>query len=404
MSPASTPNPAALPSRSTSRPARTSPLGWLVHLWHHRWGLLRLTICILLLALLIGDSAARVGRMALARLDDAAVAPDIDALRQQGRFTEALLLADDALTWLTPGSPAHTAVVASRAAAAEEQSSISRRLRDVGRGALTGEGDSLESLFGAIGTDLFIIGDIRDLLIQGARFGLDGKADPVIAALSAVGIATTLAPQIDWAPSLLKAARKLGTLSAPLAEQIVKLSRAGTDLARTGLTTLFGDVATLARRTSPAAAARLLRFADSPEDVAKLARFAERQAAAGAPARGFAALHLTGEPGARLLKESGEAGDALLTSAAKKGAAGSRFLASPAARAMLRPHPILGLLKGFYKGNVQRAIQHALDLTTFIAPWLIAASAAWLLLELHLLRRPRAGQNRPGPRPKPHTA
>ena len=35
----------------------------------------------------------------------------------------------------------------------------------------------------------------------------------VIVALSAVGLATTLAPEVDWAPSLLKAARRAGSMT-----------------------------------------------------------------------------------------------------------------------------------------------------------------------------------------------
>ena len=362
------------------------------HLWRCRWGVLRLCVCLFVLSVFIGDTAARIARTALSRLPDADIAAAVNALTAQGRFADAVMLADDGLGWQKPGTAPYQATTAARVAAAAEQDSWWRSAKDLGRGALTGRGDSLESVLGAIGSDMLIVGDVRDLAIESARFTLDGHGDPVIAALSAVGIALTVAPGIDWAPAVLKLSRKLGTLTAPLAEQILKLSKSGT----IALRPLFENVTTLARRTSPAATARLLRFANSSDDVAKLAAFAERQAIKGGPSRAFAALHTTGEPATALLRQAGTtlgtvagAADDVIVAAAKKGPAGARWLGSAAARTLMRPHPILGLAKGLYKGNVQRAVQHALDLTTTIAPWCIAMLCGWAMIELWLLKRPR---------------
>ena len=373
---------------AASKPIKPAMLG---HLWRRRWGVLRLCICLFVLTIFIGDSAARVARLALSRLPNADIAAEVNALSAQGRFADAVMLADDGLTWQKPGAAPYQATVTARAAAAAEQDSWWRSAKDLGRGALTGRGDSLESVIGAIGSDMLIVGDVRDLAIESAKFTLDGHGDPVIAALSAAGIALTIAPEIDWAPAVLKLSRKLGTLTAPLAEQILKLSKSGS----AALRPLLENVATLVRRTSPAATARLLRFANSSDDVARFAAFAERQALKASPARAFAALHTTAEPAAALLRQAGTtlgtaagAADDVIIAAAKKGPAGARWLGTSAARTLVRPHPILGLAKGLYKGNVQRAVQHLLNLTTAIAPWCIAALCGWAMLELWLLKRP----------------
>src|SRR5205085_125212 len=144
-----------------------------------------------------------------------------------------------------------------------------------------------EMLIGAVAADMLVVGDIRDLLIQSYKFASGGDADPVIAALSAVGLATTLAPEIDWAPALLKAARRAGSIGDKLGEFIVKAVK-GRKVKE--IEALLTDSARIARSSSPGSAVRLVRLAEGPEDVARIARFVRREGRPGA-----AALHLSGE-------------------------------------------------------------------------------------------------------------
>ncbi len=383
-------------------------LTWLVRA---RWSLLRLGAAVALLWVLAADTPARLARLQHASLPDFDAAAEVRYLRAAGRYGEAIVIADAAISdsgqWTVDSGHEEGARLEARAAelrrerakTVEEQQSYLRRAADLGMGALSGTGGSLERLVGAVAADFFVVGDVRDLVIQGGRLVLDGETDEVILVLSGVGLATTLAPEIDWVPSILKAARKTGTLTKGLSEFIVRSARAAKFAE---LRALLTDVRALASRASPGGAVRLLKHADSPEDVAALARFVERQPA------GAAALHVTGKEGADLVKQGtptlrvgshAERGgtqplaDQAVILAAQKGTGGVAWLRTGSYRVMLRPHPIVGVLKGLYKGNASelaRRIAAALDPR---ARWLIPLLAAWVFVECALLirRLPRRG-------------
>lgn len=342
-------------------------------LWNVRWNLLRVALAALVLWVLAADSGARLARLQLAHLPGFDYASEVKALKVRGRFGEAELIAKAGLA--DPDAD-HAAIDAQLAEARAEQSSWIRRAKEAGKGAITGRGDSLESLLGALTTDLFVVGDLRDLVIEGSRLVIDGETDELVVLLSAAGIVTTLAPEVDWAPSIIKAARRTGALSEGLASYFrssIKSANAGE--LRKG----FGMVRDLARASSPGFAARALRWADSPADLALATRFLKRgDAAAGA-------LHVTEKSGLDLLRRAGaegfESGAELVTKAGRKGRAGAEFLSSPSARRLLRPHPLLGLTKGLVKGNVQQAIARAVERMDPHGWWMVPAAAAWALVE-----------------------
>jgi hypothetical protein len=350
-------------------------------LWRAKWNLLRLAIAAFLLWAIASDTGARLARLQLAALPDFDYAQEVAFLRATGRYGEALAIADAGLETLQ--GPARDTLLQERARAEKDQSSYLRRARDLGLGALSGQGTSLESLIGAVAADFFIVGDIRDLLIQGGRLVADGETDEVVLVLSGVGLATTLAPEVDWVPSLLKAARKSGSLSRRLGSHIVSLARAGKAQA---LMPLFRDVRRLAARASPGGALRILRHADTPEDLAKLAAYAER--------RGTLALHIAGPEAADLIKGtrrlpglSADAAQEALALSARKGPRGIAWLRTAGPKALARPHLLVGIAKAVYKGN---AGQLAARLAAALDPrawWLIPLIAAWTFLESALLLR-----------------
>ncbi len=358
-------------------------------LWRRRWGLVRLGLAVLLAWALAVDTPARLARIELSSLPDADLAGEVASLRLQGRYGEAVMVADQALAreGESRATPEQAAALArEREATIVEQQSWWRRAKDAGMGALSGRGDSLEGLLGAVAADFFVVGDIRDLLIQGTKFALDGEADEVVLALSAVGLATTLAPEIDWAPAILKAARKAGTLSKRFAASLVALAQGGkrAELARVG-----EDVVRMGRKASPGGAMRMLRHAENPEELSALARFVEREPG------GALALHATGEEGAKLVKRAAKEADevarasaeGLVVKAARKGEAGKRFLSSKAARALLSPHPLVGIAKGLWKGNAAKLVQRLVDRLGADAWWLLPLAAAWAFVEVVLLAR-----------------
>jgi hypothetical protein len=354
-----------------------------VRLAWNGFGLLRLGIALFLLYALISDTGARLARIRYAALPDFDYTSEVGYLRQQGRFGEALMVADAGLQ-VVP-QPGRSALQAERDLVAKAQGSYLRRARDLGLGAISGQGSSLESLLGAVTADFFVVGDIRDLAIQGGRLVLDGETDEVILVLSGIGLATTLAPEVDWVPAILKAARKSGAMSVRLGEHLVRTARAGR--AR-DLLPLFRDVRRLSDRASPGGAMRLLRHADTPEDVASLAGFLERQ-----PSGAFA-LHVAGKEGAdiargakRIAGVSGEAAERALVMAARKGDKGVVWLRTGGYKALARPHLLVGLGKALWKGNAQELAARIAAAVDPRAWWLIPALAAWVFLEIAVLGR-----------------
>jgi hypothetical protein len=357
-----------------------------VRLWRLKWNLLRLILAIAILWIVAADTDARLARLAYSQLPDFDFTAEVSFLRQAGRFGEAVMVADEGLRSLAENDPARAALIAERERTLDEQSSVIRRIREVGVGAVSGRGDSIESLIGAIGADFFIVGDVRDLVIQSGRYVLDGETDEVILILSGVGIATTVVPEVDWVPSVLKAAKRAGALTKGLSKEIITLAKRGGGEA---LGTLFKDVRKIAQKSSPGGAMRMVRHADSADELAAMARFVEKN-----PGGAFA-LHVTGKEGASLVKAGGKAGakagaglaDEAVVLAAKKGQPGIAWLRTAGYRAMARPHLAAGIAKAFWKGNAQAAAARIAAILDPRAIWLIPALGTWVFIELALLAR-----------------
>ncbi|CAG0953203.1 hypothetical protein PHYC_00313 [Phycisphaerales bacterium] len=367
-------------------------LGGISFLWRSRWNLLRLALAVFVVWVLAADTSARLARRAMSMMPDFDYAAEVRALRLEGRYGEAMVIAESGLTDME--GPAREELVAERDLTREEQDSFLRRAKDVGLGALSGTGDSLEGLVGAVGADLFIVGDVRDLAIQGTKQVLDGDSDEVILVLSIAGIVTTLAPEVDWVPSILKVARRAGAMSERFADFLVTaIKRQDVDR----LKPVFEDVRAIAGKASPGGAARLLKHADDPEDLAKIARFVERHPG------GAAALHIAGKEGADAIKaaagrgpEAALAAEKMLVQGARKGTRGVRFLTQGPGRVLLRPHPLLGIVKALYKGNAAEVLTKLSDRLDPGAWWMLPAGAGWALFECGLLVLRFRGMRRGG--------
>ena len=358
---------------------------YILALWRARWPLLRLMLAASLLAIFVRDLPASIIRHQWAKLPGYDYLAEARQLRADGRYGEALVVADAGLAELD--GPAHEQLLAERDTIVAERDSLLRRARAFGKGALTGQGQSLEELVGAITADLFVVGDVRDLLIQGAHYAVDGEADEVVLALSAVGVLTTVVPEIDWAAAVLKYARKTGRMTKAFAEEVLRICRQALNGHAYGpLRELVAHATTLGRKLSPGGLARLLRHVDDPEDLAKLARFVERQP------HGAFALHAAGGDGVRCLTRAAEPAEEALVLAVKKGDGGLAWLRTGRTH-LLRPHPLVGLLKSAYKGNLPRLISRLPDVLDDCVWAIIPLLALWTTIEVclvgHTLRRGR---------------
>src|SRR5690606_26227981 len=119
--------------------------------------------------------------------------------------------------------------------------------------------------------------------------------DPVLIALSATGLALTLAPQFGAGTSLLKVARRAGTLSERLASSVLGLLRRGS---LRPLGALLTDAGRISTKLGPAKATRALAYADDADGIADVARFVDAvdQPLLGLRWSGRSALRLTQDP------------------------------------------------------------------------------------------------------------
>jgi hypothetical protein len=290
------------------------------------------------------------------------------------RYGEALVVVDEGIA--DASAETSQPLLRERELIVAERDSIFRRVKDVGKGALMGRGDSLEELVGAVGADMLVVGDVRDLLLQSAHWAIDGEADPVILSLSAVGLATTLAPEVDWGVSLMKIGKKMGALSGKMGEALARIAKRGAKVGteEKELTKVAENVGEIAAHSSPAGAIRMMRYADDPRDLEKIAKFVKKE-------RGAAfALHVAGKEGVRLIKDGSETGEALIL-ATKKGDRGMAWLRSGNAR-LFRPHPIIGLSKSMYKGTAPALFNRVVnDYMDPLGIWIIIGLAGWTCLE-----------------------
>lgn len=145
------------------------------------------------------------------------------------------------------------------------------------RGLIVGEPDDLVSLAGTALGDLFVFGDIRDVIREGSRMAQGQEVDTLILGLAAVGIAVTAGTYASAgavAParmglSLVKAARKTGRISSRMAESVTRSVRSAVD------TQALRKALSASSLTDPALAARAVREAvklEKADDLVRLAR------------------------------------------------------------------------------------------------------------------------------------
>lgn len=198
-----------------------------------------------------------------------------------------------------------------------EQRNWWNRTKRAASGFLTGEGGSIEELGGSVASDMFLYGDVRDL-VKHAYFKLRGdeKGDGFIITLSAFGLATEFVDAVDWAPAVLKAFRKAGALSAKMVDLLSEGMKACLKTRKLdgGLKQLFSGFRSVTDALGFARAGRALRHADSAADVAALAKAAKL-----APDETYLLVKHAGRDGIKMAGNLSEAQVRILREAAKKG-------------------------------------------------------------------------------------
>ncbi|MBI3171366.1 MAG: hypothetical protein HYZ32_02080, partial [Hydrocarboniphaga effusa] len=293
-------------------------------------------------------------------------------LLDQERYSEALLVVDAGIEAL-PGHRASLLMLRDRIEL--EQGRWMNLFQQLGQGALTGTGKNLEALTGAVVADLFVFGDVRDLVVQAGRKLSGEETDEVIVALSAGGILLTVSPALDLGAALLKFARRMGAMTERFAKNLLKVvERAVKQQNADEVLAISGDMAALSKQARPAGALAILKNVDDPAELQLAARFAEKPG-------GTFALWLGGRQTMTWLKQGGKRSDDLLLQASRRGRYGFDYLARNS-DLLLKPHPLLGLVKGLYKGNIPDLL---IELMQRYAQIVLGLAAGWLLYEFLLL-------------------
>ncbi len=200
-------------------------------------------------------------------------------LLANGHLDEAALMAQFAEDTALDATEREAARARAREIAAAR--SLWLQARSFAIGAVSGEPRDLAGFLGSMSLDLFVVGDIRDLAVQGYREVSTGDGDLLILALSAVGLATTLSPHVDFAPALLKTFRRAGALGERFVKSLSRSSRravASGDFSRIGK--IATDFGVAARTLGPAPLARVMKHVDDPADLARVSKLAKADAPA----------------------------------------------------------------------------------------------------------------------------
>ena len=192
------------------------------------------------------------------------------------------------------------------------ENSPSHFARRFATGLVTGNADDVASLSGTVAGDLFVFGDIRDVVREGKHLAMGEDTDRLVLGLATAGLAVTAATYITvggMAPvraglTLVKDARKVGRLGEGLAEWTgrsvrhvvdtpvlenavgsASMMRPGESVSAItaafraekagGLVRLAKDVGRIGERAGIRAAQDTLKIAENPKDVARAARLAE---------------------------------------------------------------------------------------------------------------------------------
>jgi hypothetical protein len=195
--------------------------------------------------------------------------------------------------------------------AVTEEGSSAHLAKRFATGLVTGNADDVASLSGTVAGDLFVFGDIRDVVREGKHLAMGENTDRLVLGLATAGLAVTAATYLSFGEAvpvragltLVKDARKAGRLGEGLA---VWAGRSARDVVDTpvlqravasgsvmrpgetvsaikaafraekagGLVRLGKDVGRVTERAGTRGALDTLKLAEGPEDVARAARLA----------------------------------------------------------------------------------------------------------------------------------
>ena len=198
--------------------------------------------------------------------------------------------------------------------AVAEENSTSHFAKRFAVGLVTGNADDVASLSGTVTGDLFVIGDVRDVVRESKHLVMGEQTDRLVLGLATAGLAVTAATYVSVGGatpvraglSLVKDARKVGRLGEGLAEWAGRSAREVVDAPALeeavasssvlhpvssvsaikaafradragGLIRLGKDVGRITEKTGTRGALDSLKIAEGPKDISRAARLAEAE-------------------------------------------------------------------------------------------------------------------------------
>ena len=311
---------------------------------------------------------------------------EIRELESFGRLSEAEHLAD----WVLGGSSItnRDAVSAVRAGINRKRMSFWERAKRAVRGFVVGDGTSIEELGGAVVSDFLLWGDVRDLAKQGYNKVTGKETDPVVAALAAVGVATSAASYwpadpaegaeiaADASLSFLKTLRKMGNLSDKFCGAIVEAGKvsAKTKSVSIGLKELVTGTKSLFDGVGAARATTIMKHVDDMDSLKAVAKMAKQAAE---PTMIVVRMH--GAEGVKIIEKLSDVknGAVIVEKAARKGAPGLKKLKKGLSK--LKYGARAG--KSFRKGNIrkfsEKVVQHVGRIPIVIASITLLILGLW---------------------------
>lgn len=337
-----------------------------------RWRSTTLLILLIVLSSLLWGALQSFhlasGMAAFERLPDHDYLADIDALRQQGKLTEALALSAFVCDQASYPQQMQACRVAEQLDV--QMRSVWYRVRSVGYGALTGVATNGWALAGAASADFFVVGDVRDLLLQSWRLSHGQKTDELLMVLSAVGVLTVAMPSADWVPSFGKVAARLGALSQSFSRQLLRLGRrAVATHSFTPLRGVFGDLRRLVQRLGPVRTLGILPAVERADELTVLTRLATMH-----PRAAYGLLKVGGRHALTAVAQHAPETVPDVVRAARKGVPGLQ-LYQGFGRRLFTSHLLVGAGKALHRGRLPQAV----------SLWLATQSATVRLLTTVLL-------------------
>lgn len=193
-----------------------------------------------------------------------------------------------------------------------EQSSATHFAKGFATGLVTGNADDVASLSGTVAGDLFVFGDVRDVVREGKHLAMGEDTDHLVLGLAAAGLAVTAATYVSLGGAgplragltLVKDTRKAGRLSEGMIEwagrstrdvvdqpalrqavasgsvlrpaETATAIRAAFRAEKAGaLVRVAKDVGRIGEAAGMRAARDTLKVAENPQEIARAARLAE---------------------------------------------------------------------------------------------------------------------------------